>query len=300
MGIGEIGKLGINFNGNLEDKELVKRAKLVKKSGVKVIWIGEFAGFKDPFYVADLISNSIDFIGFGILSPFRGCKQLLELVEDFYREKKELIVGIAPGKFSNSREAVDLTIECIRYLKRHLKVPIVSGCSSPIITKRSSLIADGILFNYVKPEYVRWISGFMKRKSFTAAYGPSLILSDNSELYESLLIASSLVISSGKFIENFGLKVLAEEIGGINFEELIKIKHSAGTIRDMPEFGILERHSKFLLDNFSISGDLSKVVEKIRELLKYCDHVILSDPYFRDDCSMESLRKVVKEIAKNF
>jgi 5,10-methylenetetrahydromethanopterin reductase len=295
MEIEEVGKVGINFNGNLEDKELIKRAEIAKKSGIKIIWIGEFEGFKDPFYVADIISDSADYIGFGILSPLRGCRELLKLLWDFYKVKKELIVGIAPGKFLDAKKAVDLTIECVSYLKRHLKVPVVAGCSSPIITKRSSQVADGILFNYVKPEYIRWISGFMERESFTAAYGPSLVLSSESEFYESLLIASCLVISSKSFVENFGLRAFAKEIEGLDLEKLIEIRHSIGTIKNLPEFKVLNKHSAFLLENFSISGDFEKVVERIKQLLKYCDHVVLGDPFFRDDHSMTSLRRIVRE-----
>lgn len=293
-----ITKLGINFNGNLDDEELVKRAKIVKKSGINVIWIGEFEGFKDPFYVAELISDFIDVIGFGILSPLkRDCEEILKTLRNFRRIKDKIIVGIAPGKFLNARMAVDVTVSCMKYLKKHLEAPVIAGCSSPLITKKSSEVADGILFNYVKAEYIRWIKGFMGKEIFTAAYGPSLVLPEKreeSEFYESLLIASSIVIPEKKFVERFELQGLIDEIKKIDFDRLIEIKHSIGTIKHLPEYGILQKHSDFLLENFTISGKVEVVAGRIEELLKECEHVILSDPFFRDDYSMSFLGDVVK------
>jgi len=295
----ELGKVGINFNGNLGDDELIEKARIVRKSGIGAVWIGEFEGFKDPFHVGEVVCDEVEVVGFGVLSPLRrSCRELLERLIDFLKRKSEVIVGIAPGEFENAEEAVKATIDCVKHIKNHLDVPVVAGCSSPYITRRSSQIADGILFNYVKPEYIRWISKYAEKNIFTAAYGPSLILNSENEFYESLLIASSIVISSWKFVEEFGLQGLYEEIKKIDFERLIEVKHSTGTIRATPEYAILSKYSGLLLENFSISGSEKRVAERIGSLLNYCDHVILGDPFFRDDRSMSLLKGVVKAVER--
>ncbi|RLI83451.1 hypothetical protein DRP07_03405 [Archaeoglobales archaeon] len=291
-----ITKLGLNINGDFEDRELIERAKIAKKSGINIVWIGEFEGFKDPFYVAELIADIIDVIGFGILSPLtRSCKEILRLVDEFRRVKgNDVIVGIAPGNFDNPRRALEMTVDCIKYLKERLQMPVMAGCSSPLITKRSSEVVDGILFNYVKSEYIKWISKYVKRKIFIAAYGPCLVLP--SEFFESLLLASSIVISSKRFVEDFGFGELFNEIKKIDLQKLVEVRQSGKSIKNLPEYKILDRYSDVLLGNFTISGGEEVMADKIKELLNHCDHVILGDPFFRDINSMMSLRKIVKMV----
>lgn len=276
----------------MEDKELIKKAKIADKAGIKIVWIGEFEGFKDPFYTAELIADFVDFVGFGAISPIkRGCNEILRLLREFDKFKGKTIVGIAPGNFEDPKKALEVTIDCIKYLKKHLSVPVLAGCSSPIITRRSSKIADGILFNYIKSEYIKWISSFVKRKLFTAAYGPSLILP--SEFFEDLLIASAIVVSSKAFVKEFGFDELFEKIGQIDFQKLVEVRQMGRSIKHLPDYEILDRYSSTLLENFTISGEVDKVACRIQDLLKYCNHVILSDPFFRDNNSMKALKHIV-------
>ena len=172
-----IGKIGINISGDLEDEEIVDRAKIVEKSGVKIVWVGEFEGFKDPLDVAEIIANSTSlFIGFGVLSPLkRECSEIKKGIKRLQNKfGNRFLVGIGAGKFRNAKEALNKTVECIKELRYEFTV--VAGCSSPKITHISSNLADGILFNYVHPRYLQWIKRYVQRKVFFAAYGPSLIL----------------------------------------------------------------------------------------------------------------------------
>ena len=210
------------------------------------------------------------------------------------KSKEKFIVGLAPGNYKNARKAMNVTIECVNFLKRHTDLPIVVGCSSPIITQKSSEIADGILFNYVKVEFINWISSFAKKEVFFAAYGPSLILPSN--FFEDLLIASAIVISSETFVKKFGFEKLFEEIKQVNFQELIRVRQEGKSVKSIKDFGILVKHSKTLLENFTISGSINNVIKKINDLLKVCNHVILSDPFFRDINSMNSLKRIVKSV----
>ncbi|RLI79862.1 hypothetical protein DRP05_02640 [Archaeoglobales archaeon] len=279
----------------MKDGELIKRAKIASEAGIKIVWIGEFEGFKDPFYVAELIADFVDFVGFGILSPIkRKYNEIFRLLSKFDRK---IVVGIAPGNFNNPKEALEMTIDCIKYLKKRLEVPVLAGCSSPIITKKSSEMADGILFNYVKSEYIRWISKFVKKKLFIAAYGPSLILP--SEFFEDLLIASAIVVSSKAFVKEFGFDELFEEIRQIDFQKLVEIRQMGKSIKHTPDYKILDRYSNILLENFTISGDVNSITIRIKDLLEHCNHVILSDPFFRDANSMRLLKHVADVVTNN-
>ncbi|RLI74978.1 hypothetical protein DRO97_04550, partial [Archaeoglobales archaeon] len=93
----------------MKDKELIKKARIAKRAGIKIVWIGEFEGFKDPFYVAELVAEVVEVVGFGILSPLkRNCKEILKLVQEFSKKNKT-VVGIAPGSFDNPKKALEIT-----------------------------------------------------------------------------------------------------------------------------------------------------------------------------------------------
>ncbi len=284
------GRVSVNLNGDLSSDELTERARGFEKAGVKIVWVGEFEGFEDPFRVAEVIATSTSLlIGFGILSPLRrGCgeirRRVAELEEEFGRR---FYVALAPGnRFENPKEAVDVTVKCARGMNAFV------GVSSPYITKEASKSSPGLLVNYVKPDFVRWIRGFMRRRVFTASYGPALILP--SEFEEDLLIAASIVFTgSGKLINAFHLQHIAAELGRMNIERLVEIRRRGESIKDVAD--VLFKHREFLLQNFTISGSYESVVGRIKNLLTVSDHVILADPFFRDRKSIKFLRNILRE-----
>jgi 5,10-methylenetetrahydromethanopterin reductase len=292
----DLGKIGVNINGDLYPNEIATKSKLVEKAGIKIVWIGEFEGFEDPLKVAEIIAENTDLkIGFGILSPLRrSCIEIWKGVEALISSHgQRFYVGIAPGKFINSKEALEKTIECIRFF-RGKKVPVLAGVSSPLITRLSSEITDGILINYVKPEFVQWLKGFTSRDGFSASYGPALVLPSMFE--EDLLIASSIVfLSSDRFIQKFGFHEIAAEISIVDTDHLIRLRRHGRSITESRDSKILYKYREFLLDNFSISGDIKTIVSRIRELVQIVDHVILSDPFFRDRNSIKCLDQILKE-----
>jgi len=69
-----IGKVSVNINGDRSLKEIVEIAKQIEKSGIKIIWIGEFEDFLDPFEIAEVIADETSLkIGFGVLTINRSC-----------------------------------------------------------------------------------------------------------------------------------------------------------------------------------------------------------------------------------
>ena len=131
-----IGKLGININGDLSEGEIIERAKLVEMAKVKIVWIGEFESFDDPFNVAETISEATNLrIGFGILSVSkRECREILEAF-DVLRQKygDRYILGIGAGNFNDPKRAFSLLKKCLKIYETALPapVPVVVGASSP-------------------------------------------------------------------------------------------------------------------------------------------------------------------------
>ncbi len=291
--------LGLNINGDLPDEELVEVALKADDSGV-VIWIGENELFKDPFYVADLLADFVSVpIGFGIVSPLRrSCSEIVELVRGLIgRHSNEFLLGIAPGNFNDPKTALNVTLKCLRRLKRELAIPIFCGCSSPVITAEASRIADGILFNYGYPEFLRWISSFAKREIVKVAFAPALILP--SEFEQDLLLACAIVsCSSRRFVEEFGFIGMCEDFAKLDFGGLISTRQDGGNLFEVEDFETVLRYRDFLLEKFSISGGLKDVRNRIKNLLKICDHVVLGDPFFRDRKAVELLELLKHELGR--
>ncbi|HDN74356.1 MAG TPA: LLM class flavin-dependent oxidoreductase, partial [Archaeoglobus sp.] len=186
-----IGEVGVNLNGDLADRELVQRARIIQKKGIRVIWVGEFEGFRDPFEVAEILASETKLvIGFGILSPSRReCKFIresyCELIEKY---GDRFILGLGAGNLKDRDLAYKLLVKCVKELE---DLSALVGCSSPKVVRFSSLNSAGILYNSVDPTIIEWLKKFELRKIFSAAYGPALILP--SQYYEDLLLAASII-----------------------------------------------------------------------------------------------------------
>jgi len=285
-------KVGININGDLPDNKIVEVALRVEKLGV-AIWIGELELFKDPFYVAQIIAEHISNVPicFGTITLRRDCSTILNNLKSLINSYPHLdfLVGISPGKVENPRLVLERTLKCIELVKK-LDIPVLCGCSSPIITRKSSKIADGILFNYVYRDFLNWIFKFMERDVFKVAYGPSLILPSRYE--QDLILASAIVAcSSRKFIQKFGFIEMCNL--NLNFEKMIALRQRGGDLNTDNDFRKILRYKDILLEKFSISGSLEEVKERINDLLEICDYVILGDPYFRDDRCVDLLRNII-------
>lgn len=281
-----IGRLGVNLNGDLSEKELITRLSVVDGK-VKAIWIGEFEGFEDPFSVAETVCRESRLIvGFGVLSAQKGCERIMLGVEEL-RDKygDRFIIGIGAGNFSNAREAYKNLKKCLEKLES-VEYPVVVGSTSPMTAKLSQRV-DGVLFNSVNEKFISWLSGYAGN-NFRAAYGPALITPSQNE--EDLLIAAAIVfLGAKKLQEKFGFQRIAEELSRVNLRELILHRQSGGSIADCRGSEVLLKYRDFLLENFTISGSFENVRERVRSLLRFCDHVVLADPFFRD---LEALRMV--------
>ncbi len=288
------GKLGLNINGDLGREEVVRRARIAESSGIRVVWIGEFEGFEDPFKVASVIAESTKLkVGFGVVTTMRRtCREILAEFDTLKRRYDDrFILGLGAGESEPGRAYRSLR-DCVENAIHH-DYPIVVGASSPM-TLRLAGKTGGVLFNSVNPEFVEWMMSYLEGDVFKAAYGPALILP--SEFEEDLLLAASIVfLGSRNLITRFGFEDIAEELSKVDIMGLVNLRRSGRSIFEKPEAQALATHRDFLLEKFTLSGTLEEVKAKVDGLLRLCDHVILSDPFFRDVNSMKYLKELVEE-----
>lgn len=276
-------RLSLNVNGDLPVEDLIGRVKIAESAGIGQIWVGELEQFKNPVEVAEEIEPKTNAEVCVLLSPSRNpCSEIITT-------SKKYTVGLIPGRAKD----LELFISCLKKVKEEAGV-VYAGVSGPVITERASEYADGLLLNYVYPEYVEWIEGFMRKgkgaELRTHAFGPSLLLP--SPFYEDLLIAAAVVMQSNTFfLETFNLQEMGQQIPA-DLSKLIRIRQARKSVNETPEFGQIKKYSQDLLRFFTISGELEEVRKRISQLLQLCDSVVLGDPFFRDLESLKSLKRL--------
>lgn len=254
---------GVNFNGDQGFENIKKAAKIAEEEGFDYIWVGEDPRFMHPFPVLAAVAEATGRvkIGSGIMSPFLNrCVHMawgFQALREAYGDR--FVIGIAPGDRQGlrrvgiqARGVQDRMRRCLLRLKA-LGFRVFLGASEPGLIALGSL-GDGVLLNYVNPEYVKWALGFAKDSRSVAAYGPALLLPDETNV-EALLLAAATVAagSNAAFQRAFDLEERVEKIRGIlrrrKYEELWK-------------------HRDFLLNAFTLSGSLEEIASRIRELGK--------------------------------
>ncbi|WP_457549669.1 hypothetical protein [Archaeoglobus sp.] len=277
--------LSVNINGDLEDKEIVRIAKRFK-----AVWVGYNPLFKDPFYVADLIADYVDFVGFGVVTVDFGCKEILRMFGNLVKEHKDttFALGVGAGEL-RGHFGLKAVLNCLKFLRKKVDL-LFCGCSGPKITSEASKIVDGILFNYAHPEHLNWIIGFLKREVYKVAYAPSLILPSEFEL--DLLIACAIVSCSNKaFVKIFKYDDMCGEFSKLDFLRVIADRKRLNVIPDE-----IKRYGDVLIDRFAIAGDFESLVGRLKEILKICDHVVLGDPFFRDCRSAKFFESILESL----
>lgn len=286
-----IGSVSININGDFDDETLIEKARRAEKH-VDTVWVGESDFFKSPFHVARLILENTNLnVGFGILRAGR-CRDAFQNLKGFVSYEGRVFVGIAAGDGGRISHAID----CIRLLREKLPFPVLGGGTGRRSIARLSTIADGMLLNHISPHHVRWAVR-MSSSSFNAAYGPALILPSKFE--QDLLLAAALVMGSSMgFLMEMDYLDVYERLRSVNLMELIERRQKGEDLSEVQDFRLLLKYKSLLLDRFTLSGDLQVVADKTAELLKLCDHVVLGDPFFREDNFDKRLAELLKELKK--
>lgn len=282
---------GVNFNGDQPFVKIKKGARTAEEGGFDYLWVGENPEFIHPFPVIAAIAETTSSItiGSGIISPFLNrCAHIgsgFKVLRKVYGDR--FVIGIAPGdRLGLKRVGVevkgieDKIKECLRNLKAQ-GFRVFIGASEPKLLALGSALCDGVLLNYVNPEYVKWSLCFLEKPMYAATYSPSLLLPDEDNM-ERLRIAAAIVAtgSNPAFQREFGLESKVKEI-----RDILRRR----------DYGELQKHDPFLLDGFTLSGSLDEIADRVDELGKLgVKQVIFGYPMSNN---LKSLGKLASRIS---
>ena len=275
----KIGKISVNINGDFVDEILLDKLKRIEKL-VNIVWIGETDFLKDPFHVAKLfLENSEIYVGFGILRA-DNCGRIIKELGKLNSDR--IFVGLA-------HPSAKVVLDCIRKIREKYKFPIFCGATGRKNISTLSQVADGMLLNHISPKHVSWALKFSKA-DFNAAYGPALILP--SEFEQDLILAAAIVMGSSEtFLKEMGYWDVYQEISRVDLPRLIELRHK-GDITHEEDYKILLKHREILLQNFTLFGNFEVFIKNLKEIINLCDHVVLSDPFFREENFDKLLKKI--------
>jgi 5,10-methylenetetrahydromethanopterin reductase len=157
------------------------------------------------------------------------------------------------------------------------KMPIYVGASGPKMIEMASRTADGVLLNYVYPDFIKWglkfFSAGMCRK---VSYGPTLLKPDVKNLQ--LLRISAAIVFSGanrSFLAAFGLE-----------NKMVEVRR----ILERKRFSKLKQYDDILLEKFAIYGSLKEIEDIVEELQTLgMNQIVFSTPLCRNLRSMEKI-----------
>ncbi len=281
-------EIGLNLNGDLTPKRLVKGSKAADVAGYHYLWIGEAAEYMHPFPILALVSQETQNVkvGTGIISPqLNRCYHIMTAFQTLRKRYGDrFVVGLASGDYRNLKITGALTSsplqkvkKCVNEFRKSTTLPIYVGASGPKMAETASKIADGVLLNYVFPEFLQWaISFFGESNCRRVAYGPALLKPDVNNL-DFLRVSAAVVFSGANkvFLEEFGLKDAASAVN---------------EILEKRQFHKLIEYDGLLLEKFAIYGSLRKVEERIEALKALgMDQVVFATPLCRNFASVKKV-----------
>ncbi len=284
---------GVNINGDRPVDMIKKGGLTAEKAGFDTIWVGEKPKFMHPFPVAAVLAHTTEKvqIGSGIISPLLNrCSHIaggFKVLREAYGDR--FIIGIAPGDKWALREvgvnvgkAATQIKECLKALKEQ-EFKVYLGASDPALARMGDAVADGLLINYVKPEYVKWALAKAGDKVKKAAYGPSLLLPDDD--HSELLLVGAATVAAGtsmSFQREFGMEEWVKDIG------YILRRRAYSELRD---------HRERLLESFTIHGEIDDITDRVVELRRLgVDGVIFGGPLSRNLLSVARLGNELRSL----
>ncbi len=281
--------LSLNLNSDLPLNSFKEASRLAESAGYSRIWIGESISYGHSFPLLAMAAQTTSRIqiGAGILSPqLNRCHHIIrafQTLREAYGER--FAVALAPGDAqevwsagATAARPVEMVLECARRLKRWRdekgwELPVYVGASGPRLIAEGSVVADGLLLNYVYPEYLAWAIRQMRRKAFLAAYGPALLLPDHAN--EPLLRTAVTIVLAGAneaFLREFGLVTQARDARETMAEKSSKTE------------GILP------LDKLALAAPLMEMRKMLQGLsCNGVDEVVLATPMCRNLASVKML-----------
>ncbi|MHA1754450.1 MAG: LLM class flavin-dependent oxidoreductase [Candidatus Odinarchaeia archaeon] len=257
--------LGVNVIGIAPVNKIIKIAKIAENAGFHSLWVGEGPDHRSIFPILAAIAHNTRNITLGtsILSvhihkPVHILKSF-ELLINQYGDR--FIIGIGKGGYKHLKMIGKLKHKTFPLFEQYLKIlkanqffknKLYLGATGLETLKKYANRFDGVLMNFISPQYISEYLNKIKIKSKILAIGPSSYLPDKNEekdlIYNCALIASEM---------------------SDNVIKMLKINMEINNIRKyyrIKKFEKLSQYKKFLINNFSISGSLTDIKNKVEEL----------------------------------
>ncbi len=277
----ELGRIGLNVNGDVDEELIASRSALADRLGIPV-WIGELDCL-NPFKTAEIVAENTSSPVAVFCSPSRrSCDEIRRYAVNLRKKyDNDFVLTLVPGK----TRKISKFVECMRKLKDRLDIPVLAGCSGKRLIAITSEVADGLVVNYCncldrpdcpdsKPDSDSKLS-----RVFTACYAASLIFEQrSSELYGELILSSAVML-------NRRLRLNSD----VDFEYIVRN-------RDCLKIPEKVKSISKTLEAHTISGSVEEVIRRIVEALRTCNHVIIGSPFFRDEKSVKHLKTIVDTV----
>ena len=185
-------------------------------------------------------------------------------------------------KLGIKRPKLSFLKRCIKQLKS-FGIKTLSGASGKRSITILSECSDGILLNYSHPEYIKWALKHVRKKDILkACYAPSLILPDEKNYMDLILSAAYILTGYPKsFLEDF---------------DLIEIKSVIEKALNKKDLTEIKRYEKFLIENFTISGDVNEILDKLKLYKKIgIDLVIFATPIYKNFHNLKILAESISQ-----
>jgi 5,10-methylenetetrahydromethanopterin reductase len=287
-------EVGINLNGDLPLRGVMERAEIAEESGFASLWIGESPSFYHPFPLLAASSEATAHIpiGSGILSPLSNrcfhIRRAFETLKEVYGDR--YLVALAPGdryalaSIGVEKRRIEAIVDCHHRLREWGvgKGRLFIGAAGPRMIQVASSLADGVLLNYVDPDFLRWALRRFEKATPAAAYGPALLLPDEEN--RGAIRTAAAIVAAGlppPLQEEFDLTEVVREVRAL----LRK-----GRYRE------LKAHEPLLLERFTLTGTGEEMQDRIEEIRALGIHqTIFGSPASRNPASIRKLGALFRE-----
>lgn len=278
----------MNLNGDVPLDLLIEAARAAEDAGFDYVWVGESVTFLHPYpVIATVLEHTKEVkVGSGIISPLLDrclhIRQAYRTLKEAYGDR--LLITLAPGDEDalnrvgvERRHVFAMLRECRAEIKEgDESMPVFFGAAGPRIIRMASREVEGILLNFINPEYVEWALSNYERDVYTGVYGPALILPDEENM--DVLRMASAIVARGHCDACVDALTIQEKIGQI--DDLVA----------RGRWDELSGYDEWLLDRFSISGSLQEIQERVERFHELgVDQVVFGAPINRNPDSIRRL-----------
>ncbi len=271
-------KIGLNIDGLYDIHTLIKKCRIIEKTGFDTIWLGEGPEHRHIYPVIGTVASKTRriTIGTSILSvhmhkPFQ-LFQSFKLLKEFFGTR--FIIGLGRGGEKHLKTIGKNNFKTIPLFEEYLRIyntlkpgiPIYLGAIGFKTLIRLGAKFNGIIVNSISPKIIKIIIEKTGLKNNNIlAIGPSVYL-PNKKLINKFLVTCAFIASElpGKLALELGINNQIQEI------RKYFLKHDFIELKNMKDF---------LIENFGLAGSIEDFEKRVFELDKIgVKEVIFSNP----------------------